>query len=544
VMSPQCIRGSLLLIAVAAFVLTVRGQHNSQSESRGRRQYFLAADRWPSCAFTINRVSNQGSCHGCWALAPAETLHNRLCIALVEARDAALKQEHPQGEDFIIGDPEKDDDDTNQIRKRQEAFLGMARLATNASSYSSTSARDGLDFLQVHRVSSLDVLSCCPYNRRLIGCSIGGQSSSVWRFFEDFGFVWAADDASVSAGHHLGLEILLASSSNDSLPSNAEEQMYYREKSCRHHREEQGKRLTEASFCGIGSRSGLVPPPCTDWSIKKSVETDAETVTRNSASWSSTPTRLAVRRFKLPPVRAMGFPSSAAMERELVSRGPVQAVMRAFPMLATYNLVSERWGLRTVKEGDAGTGFKEEGRKKILVYKCDEKKWRRRRSAFPGSLSTIGRRHAVRIVGFGTADETALILPPKEAFFGFPVSSTDSRHSWQQPEASKLRNVARGRRIQRRVELQRAVFPDSVVPHHDKADFSGSTGPENSRASEPSIAEPWEITAWDVAGTDNNHSVKFWIVASTWGSDFGHGGILYVEQGPHDCGISSTAVAP
>ena len=249
---------------------------------------------------------------------------------------------------------------------------------------------------------------------------------------------------------------------------------------------------------------------------------------------------------------------------ELMRRGPVQAVMRVYPMLRSYNLVLEQ--TRSLSKGEEVNVSAARG-DRILVYRCDEKLWRQRRARFPDSLATMGRSHAVRIVGFGSANREQLIVPlgsnsnsssgasaelasrPAIRDMKFePYSrrrTSDLQTNHPRPDGGQEGFFAAGAGNSRRRKSL------SHLRAHDVNGTSVKKQRHDESVETRTLLEPWIIESGDAAASAPasdvgaaSDSVRYWIVANSWGHDFGDRGFFYVEQGRHDCGISIRVYAP
>jgi hypothetical protein len=182
-------------------------------------------------------------------------------------------------------------------------------------------------------------------------------------------------------------------------------------------------------------------------------------------------------------------PKDVEIMREIFEHGPVQATMVAFPVLASY------------PRGNATP----------LVYQCRMEVWLKKLRDNPNALENQRRSHSVRIVGWGTMQQA----PPESP--KSPASDT----------SKTSRTSTLGKRVGWSSSRRFTRPPGDFTPSREEEFF-----------------RRFQITNDDIAGPDSTGAVKYWIVANSWGSDWGDSGFFYVARGRQDCRISQAVIGP
>lgn len=445
------------------------------------REGFHAAHKWPRCRDVFLRVRNQGECNSCWALAPADTLRDRLCIQTAYLSSSLYEKEH---------------------------FVAAA----------------------FPNISVTDVLMCGKFSVRSTMCTIGGRPQMAWHHFDTAGYVLEDD---VSSGSEFAYRYPPCNHSIDSTES------WLARRTEADAAEHAGSRLP---FC---RRAKLVPEDCPPFLGNR-------------------------KRIRTPSARRIGGNNNAvdasldlAIMEDIYENGPVQATVSIVPSLATIPFNSAA-GFQPVSLGEDAAFSEADVTPRRpqypFVFRCIREEWLRRRRANPLAPENQRQHHSVRVVGWGSVAfnfseysqlfETTTAAPPQVATSYDSSGEVPARKGRQSP---LRRDAASHRALQTYQHVKDRSTVDAVTPSPPPAvlnrfrftpsDVATPAGVSAHRGAFDNAAVAGEDVQEAATSDDDEHRlVHYWIVANSWGPEWGDRGFFYVQRGQDDCGLAGTAM--
>lgn len=350
------------------------------------------------------------------------------------------------------------------------------------------------DSSEIENISVMDVLSCSKFSRREGVCLSGGRPETTWHRFATVG---ATSEDSIESGSEFAYSFPPC---NHTIPSTA---LWLATR-------QRGGLSIDGSGNIVGSDDGMersfaahrgVLPFCS----RRNVLTPPE----------CPPSADSRRRKKILSSERIGgneARESSEMEpmimEELLAQGPLQATMIMYPSLSTVPF-----------------GPLDELSVYPLVYRCDSAEWLRRMQQSPTAAENQRRHHAVRIIGWGSVKFN---VTNYEGLFATPVSDLE-------PRVERGKSAGRVGRARTSVGSERSAAVIASQKSRSEAVLGRNSGKNRFAFTSADIATPLE------QGSDVVH---YWIVANSWGPEWGHNGFFYIQRGPNDCRISQSVWKP